>query len=212
MAAAHVPPTLRAGVFALVAVSLGASAHAIMAHAEVPAWALLAGGVGAFVPARIAAARGERGFASIAVTMAALQVVLHLLFCFAQQVGQSTQPGSDPTAMSGSAMPAGMKMPGMAGASGFPYLHVSGGMLLAHALAALACSWWLRRGEAAAHALVRSAAFRVRGIGIAVVWVLPPADRVPTRVRIPQRVAELRPQCLSSRTLARRGPPAPSSR
>ena len=228
MAAEPVLPTLRAAVFAVVCLGLGAGAHSLMAHAGIPAWALVIGGVGAFVPARVAAGRSERGLAAIAGCMAGLQVLLHLLFDYAQHAAQASTsaPASAATSsaagtMSSAAMPpgmpmSGMRMSGMADASAtgslqmgavhLSFLHMGGGMLLGHALAALVCSWWLRRGEAAVHALVRSAVFRLRVVRIVVAWILPPADRTPGRVRIAPYISILGSQWLRG-VLARRGPP-----
>lgn len=108
-------PTLRAAVFAAVCLGLGAGAHTLMTHAPIPVWAFGLGAVAAFVPARAAAARGERGFAAVLQFMGGLQVVLHLLFWYAQQVQAASTPGS---------------MPGMAGRSVCGPLEMSGGMLL----------------------------------------------------------------------------------
>lgn len=191
-------PTLRAAVFAAVCLGLGAGAHTLMTHAPIPVWAFGLGAVAAFVPARAAAARGERGFAAVLQFMGGLQVVLHLLFWYAQQVQAASTPGS---------------MPGMAGRSVCGPLEMSGGMLLGHALAALACAWWLRRGEAALHAITRRTLGRIRLlVRLVVAWVIPAADGAPGAVRAPSSaVVVLGSQWLRG-TLARRGPPLVFSR
>ncbi|MBR7834469.1 hypothetical protein KDL01_14435 [Actinospica durhamensis] len=238
MAAEPVLPTLRAAVFAGVCLGLGAGAHSLMAHAGIPAWALVLGGVGAFVPARVAAGRSERGLAAIAGCMAGLQVLLHLLFDYAQHAAQAASSvrvsdavssgavSSAASTVSSATVAPGMRMSAAqmaemadGSAAGSMHmgaldlgslhlgaLHLAGGMLLGHALAALVCSWWLRRGEAAVHALVRSAVFRLRVVRIVVAWILPPADRTPGRVQVSPYISVLGSQWLRG-VLARRGPP-----
>lgn len=195
--AGPVLPTLRAAVFAAVCLGLGAGAHTLMTHAPISAWALAIGAVAAFGPARVAAARGERGLVPILQFMGGLQIVLHLLFWYAQQVQAASAPGA---------------MAGMAGKSGAGPLDMSGGMLLGHALAALACAWWMRCGEAAVHGIARRALARLRVIvRVVAACVIPPADRVTGGACSAPRVAAVLGSQWLRGTLARRGPP-PSSR
>lgn len=206
MARDPVLPTLRAALFAALCLALGAGAHEAMSAGAIPAWALLIGGFGAFVPARYAAGRGEHGLLGISALMGVVQVGLHLLFCFAQQAGSARGVGAMPT-MPG--MPEGMPMPPMPG-MGAPASAAAGckggGMLLGHALAALACAWWLRRGEAALHAVIRSAVVRLSVTWAVAVLVLPPADRVPRPPRTRSRTRALR-SLWQRGIVARRGPP-----
>ena len=202
MAAEPVLPTLRAVVFAVVCLGLGAGAHTLMTHAGLPAWAWVLGAIAAYAPARVAAARRERGLAAIAGCMVGLQVALHVLFYYAQLLTQSTMPP-------GMRMSAGMRMSGMTEVSATGWLHLSSGMLLGHVLAALVCSWWLRCGEAAVHTLVRNAAFRLRAVWVVLAWIIPPADRTPGRVRLAPYSGILGPQWLRG-VIARRGPPLPA--
>ena len=183
-------PTLRAAVFAAVCLGLGVAAHRLMSGAAIPAWAMVLGGLGAYVPARFGTRR-ERGLVGILALMGVVQIALHLLFAFAQDAAVSaastastaTMPPSTSmwtaglhvpsgASMSGMAMPsvampgmsmsgaslrgmamAGMGMPGAGGA-----MRMGAGMLLGHVAAAVICAWWLRRGEAAVHRVVCSAA------------------------------------------------------
>ena len=171
MSHTSVVPALRAAVFTAVCVGLGAGAHQAMSQAPIPPWALVLGSIGVYASARLGARRGERSLTGITVLMGVLQVALHLLFDYAQHVQvASTSAVSAVSTMSGSMSGS---MPGMAmhgGSMPMPMstpspiqspdgaLQMSAGMLIAHALAALACAWWLRRGEAAIHAVARAAA------------------------------------------------------
>lgn len=166
MSNAPVVPVLRAAVFTAVCVGLSACAHQAMSQTPIPLWALALGSVGVYALARFGARRGERSLAEISLLMGALQVALHLLFDYAQHVqvaaaSASTMTGSMPgmampgAALPGSSMPMPMpvSMPSSGGAT-----QMGAGMLIAHVLAALTCAWWLRRGEAAVHAVSRTTA------------------------------------------------------
>lgn len=210
-------PELRAATFAAVCLGLGAGAHTMMSGAAIPTWALAVGGLLAYLPARYAAGRGERGLLGIAGLMGGLQVAFHVLFSIAQHTGGTAgSSGSMPgMAMSaGMKMPAGMPMPAAtAAAASTPVgLHMSSGMLLGHALAALVCAWWLRRGEAAVHALFRGAGgWIARHLVVPVLAVL---GFVPGESRFAPRLEPvalvLRSQWLLT-TRALRGPPASPS-
>lgn len=117
----------RAAVFAAVCVTLSASGHDLMSPTLVPGWALALAGLAVFAGALLLGRR-ERSLPAITAAMVAVQLASHELFTHAQPP----------------AMPA---MPGMAGGS-------AGGMLVAHLVAAAACAWWLRQGEAAAWSLL----------------------------------------------------------
>jgi hypothetical protein len=113
-------PTLRAAVFAAVCLGLGVTAHRLMSGAAIPAWAMVLGGFGAYVPARLGTRR-ERGLAGIIVLMGVAQVALHLLFAFAQDtaVAAATMPARMPmsapmSAMHGASSGSSASMPGMA--------------------------------------------------------------------------------------------------
>jgi hypothetical protein len=184
-------PAARAAVFAAVCLGLGVAAHRVMSQAPIPQWALVLGGIGVYVPARRGAGR-ERGLLGITLLMGVLQVGLHVLFAFAQHQAAASVQVSMP----------GMATPG-AGAGG----RMGVGMLVGHALAALVCAWWLRRGEAAVHAVARSAARWIVRWSVAPIRVLPFADR-GVRVVLPVEpvAVSLRSQwLLASRAL--RGPP-----
>jgi hypothetical protein len=183
-----------------------------MSGTAIPAWALVIGGAGAYLPARHAAGRGEGGLPVITGLMGGLQVAFHVLFCFAQHAAAAASGSA--TMPAGMRMPAGMSMPGAASATtsttAVLRLHAMGssstGMLLAHALAALMCAWWLRRGEAAAHAVIRCAAFRLSDVWIVTVFVSVPADRTSCLMGIAAPPRDLRSQWLRG-IPEQRGPP-----
>lgn len=219
MARESVLPELRAATFAAACLGLGAGAHLAMSGDAIPAWALVVGGIVSYLPARYAAGRGERGLLGIAGLMGGLQVALHLLFSYAQQAaGAAGGAGSMPgMAMpSGTGMPPGMSMPATTAsavaAAVTPHsdLHMSFSMLAAHALAALACAWWLRQGEAAVHAVIRGVSFWLGELWVVVVpTAIAPADRVLRPASTASRPRTLRSQWLRG-TLGVRGPPCPS--
>lgn len=132
-------------------------------------WAYLLGFAAVFGVSRAAVTR-ECGLAMIGALMGGAQAGLHVLFDAVQQA----------TAPAGGRAVAGA-MPGMA--HGHPAMvamapgtmHLTGGMLLAHTVAALVLAWWLRCGEAAVFALARALRLKV-----AAVWalLLRPSDEV----------------------------------
>jgi len=227
-------PTGRAAAFTAVCVLLAVAAHTWMSGASVPMWAVLAALPPVFATARLAAGR-ERSLGTILMLMGLDQTALHLLFGAAQQhaasmaavitspaaiivqlpsaplPGASTIPAVSPAMLA--AMP---NMPGMSGMTGASMtgaaaqMRMTPGMLAAHAVAALVCAWWLRRGEAAVHALVGTVAawiadrFRLPQPG-------PRPIAVGPRDRFRGIAPALPPIRLLRFALARRGPPLPLS-
>lgn len=178
-------PALRAATFSAVCLGLGVGAHRMMSGAAIPLWAMLFSTVSVYALARIGSGR-ERGLLGIAALIGALQIGLHVLFDYAQRVSAaeamsalakvmipsicrppvvSTPMTSGMSMPGGMAMPPGASMPMSGGTSAhatvaavMPGAHMSvTGMLLAHVLAAVLSAWLLHRGEAALHALARSA-------------------------------------------------------
>lgn len=149
-------PAVRAALFTAVCTGLAVAAHRAMSGAPIPPWAIVLGGIGVYAPARIGARR-ERGLAEITLMMGVLQVALHLLFAYAQDIETAAAccAGMSMPAGTSMSMPGSMTMP-MSGAG--DGMRMSAGMQLWHALAALVCAWWLRGGEAAVHALICGAA------------------------------------------------------
>lgn len=207
-----VVPTLRAAVFAAVCVALAETAHRLMSHGSVPFFASLAAFGAVFAAARLVVGR-ERGFVSISAAMLLMQAALHVWF-------NDVQGAVDARAVAGCA-----PMPSMAGMDpasmslcGDHYrwgltalLHTSNGMLLAHGVAALACAWWLRHGEAALFRLARAALLVLLDIVVAVRVVC-----APVAIVLPGQRGISRSACLAWRPkrltvlryqVARRGPP-----
>ena len=223
-------PNARAVVFATVCTFLAVAAHRLMSATGIPFAAEAFGAVAVFCFARIAAALGERGLASIGLLVGGSQIGLHLLFQAVQDSAGHvvsaavSMPVTMPVTASGSM--AGMSdMPGMADAvsgvsahgsmSGMSTGMTSGmtsGMTIAHILAAAVAAWWLRRGEAALFAVVERARVVVGASWRWVAWWLlgtlpvrsaPRAIRaVGTDVRRPAVVRALQ------FAVIRRGPPA----
>jgi hypothetical protein len=224
-------PTGRAAAFTAVCVLLAVAAHTWMSGANVPTWAVLAALAPVFATARLAAGR-ERSLGTILMLMGLDQTALHLLFGAAQQhaaamaavitspaaiivqlpsaplPGASTIPAVSPAAMAAMPSMPGMPSPmsGMGLSAAAAQMRMTPGMLAAHAVAALICAWWLRRGEATVHALV----------GAVAAWIadrfrLPQPGPRPVAVGLQGRVRGIAPALPPFRllrfALARRGPP-----
>ena len=208
-------PAVRAALFTAVCLGLGVAAHRAMSGTAIPPWAIVLGGIGVYTPARLGTRR-ERGLPEITLLMGVLQIALHLLFGYAQdQAASAAQASMSRMPMSGMSMPAGTSMSSMSMhgttmlmpmSSDGSVLRMGAGMLIGHALAALVCAWWLRRGEAAVHAVVRSAAHWIVEFVVVLVHVVP----VPVHGRVPLRAEPialaLRSQWLRT-VRALRGPP-----
>ena len=214
MSASPAVRSLRAAVFAAVCVLLAAAGHGLAMGDMPPLWADAAAFLVVFALGGALAGR-ERSLPGIGSAMLLTQAGLHLAFDAAHR---TTGPGrAHPLSM---AAPRGHTMATMPGHSmsathAHPAAHaatatahaVTTHAAVAHLLAALAASWWLRRGEAALWSLLRRAVTLLPGLGA---WwrrtPLPvpagPAPRVPADPEPPRRPA-LR------HAVSRRGPPAP---
>jgi hypothetical protein len=211
-------PAVRAAMFTAVCLGLGVAAHRAMSGAAIPPWAIVLGGIGVYALAKLGSRR-ERGLLEIALLMGVLQIALHLLFAYAQDIATTAECCVKMTtsmSMPGMSMPAGTSMPAtsmpgvtmstMSTAGAGPGMHMGAGMLLGHALAALVCAWWLRRGEAAVHSLVRGAAHWIVERFAVPVHAVPVEARRRVLLRVEPGALALRSQwLLVSRGL--RGPP-----
>lgn len=177
---------LRAALFAAVCVVLSATGHALQSTHPVPVRSLLVAFGLTWVLAWAVAGR-RRGAPSTGSGLAAVQLVMHLMFSTAQgQHGHAAHPGH-------------FGHQGQAAA-----LLPSGGMLLAHLGAAAVCGVWLARGERAFLRLARTAFAPLRPPFAAV--RLPVAPRPPRRR--PPRTGDRRgPGAVLAHALSRRGPP-----
>lgn len=200
MSASPAVKSLRAAVFAAVCVLLAAAGHGLAMGDMPPLWADAAGFLAVFALGWTLGKR-ERSLPGIGAAMLLTQAGLHLGFDAAHPVsGRSAMPGHTMAAMH---MHATASTP--AHAAALP--HLTAHATAAHLLAALAASWWLRRGEAALWSLLRRAGTLVPGL---VAWwcdtALPtPVDHAP---RVPTAPRPPRPTLLRH-ALRRRGPPVP---
>ncbi|MFI9250222.1 hypothetical protein [Streptomyces sp. NPDC053069] len=195
MSASPAVRALRAAVFAAVCVLLAAAGHGLAMGAMPPLWADAAGFLAVFALGWVLGGR-ERSLPGIGAATLLTQAGLHLGF-------DAARPGFGTAHMAA--------MPGHTMAAMHTHAqvtaHLTGHATAAHVLAALAASWWLRRGEAALWSLLRRAATLVPGL---FAWwrgsPLPaPAGAAP---RVPVAPAPPRPALLRH-AVSRRGPPAP---
>lgn len=176
-------PNARAVVFATVCTFLAVAAHRLMSATGIPFAAEAFGAVAVFCFARIAAALGERGLASIGLLVGGSQIGLHLLFQAVQDSAghaASVAALTSSSAASGS-MPGMGDMPGMVDSVSGVSAHgsmsgmttgMTSGMTIAHIIAAAVTAWWLRRGEAALFAVVERARAVVGASWRLVAWWL----------------------------------------
>ncbi|MFG2960664.1 hypothetical protein ACGF5O_43955 [Streptomyces sp. NPDC048291] len=224
MSASPAVRSLRAAVFAAVCVLLAAAGHGLAMGDLPPLWADAAGFVTVFVLGRALAGR-ERGLPEIGVGMLLTQAGLHFGFDAARAVTPAASAPAVTMAhmrMHGQAM-AGMSgmgvmggMTGVAGRAGvrgavqsYPHVHVlSAHATLAHVVAALVASWWLRRGEAALWSLLRRTAALVPGL--AAWWHDAPLPAPADGPRLaPAAPIRPRPLLALRHAVSRRGPPNP---
>ncbi|MGP3937690.1 MFS transporter [Nonomuraea sp. KM88] len=165
----------RTTVFAVVCLGLGVAAH-VLGGAPVPAPAA-AGGLAVALVAAYALAGRERSITVILPLLAALQVVMHVLF----SMSHAATPHQ----------PAGHLHSGLV-----PDL----GMLVAHGWAVAMTALWLARGEAALWSLLRRLVVR-----LLVIW-LPPLTTPFSTPLWTAEPRELRPAVLRH-VVSRRGPP-----
>jgi len=182
---------LRAAVFAVMCVMLAVAAHRLAMGAAPPLWAEGWGFLGVLAVACPLCGR-ERSLVGIGGAMVAVQVALHVAFDAAQ------------------AHQAAVSMPGMpmSGEHGTHPLTVHAAA--AHLLAALAASWWLRRGESAFWSLLRRRAAML--VPALTAWWSAHQVRVP-RIPRPGRPRSRHrpvPQPLLRHAVCRRGPPVPA--
>ncbi|MFF7971412.1 hypothetical protein [Streptomyces sp. NPDC007905] len=204
MSASPAVRSLRAAVFAAVCVLLAAAGHGLAMGDMPPLWADGAG-FGAVFALGWALGGRERALPGIGAAMLVTQAGLHLAFGAAHR---AAGPGRA-QAMHMASMP-GHTMPGHAMATMHAHAmpHATAAQAtLAHLLAALVASWWLRRGEAALWSLLRRAVALVPGL---VAWwrdaPLPaPAGQTSSAPSDPEPSRHP----LLWHAVSRRGPPLP---
>lgn len=194
------PPlrALRAALFAALCVTLSATSHVLLSRMPLPL-TTVAGAYGAVFAAAYALGGRERGFGAIAALLVPLELAADTAFT----VGQATcyGPGGGPVTGSWRALTCHGGEIGAAGSahSASPWL-----LLGVHLAVGLAASWWLRRGEAALHRVLRTA-FRPLAVAMAALRT-PPFRPVPRHARA--AVAAPAPALpLLAHSVVRRGPP-----
>ncbi|MFK0286984.1 hypothetical protein ACIQVL_41865 [Streptomyces sp. NPDC090499] len=212
MSASPAVRSLRAAVFAAVCVLLAAAGHGLAMGDMPPLWADAAGFVAVFVLGRALAGR-ERGLPEIGIGMLLTQAGLHFGFGAARALTPAASAPAVPMAhmrMHGQVMTGMAHMPGMRGvAQQHPHIHVlTAHATLAHVVAALVASWWLRRGEAALWSLLRRTAALVPGL--AAWWHDAPLPAPAGGPRLaPAAPIRPRPLLALRHAVSRRGPPNP---
>ncbi|QJT05172.1 hypothetical protein G9272_36755 [Streptomyces asoensis] len=205
MSASPAVRSLRAAVFAAVCVLLAAAGHGLATGDTPPPWADGAGFLAVFAAGWLLGAR-ERALPGIGAAMLATQAGLHVAFDAARsRTAVQTMPAMPMTSAHG------MHAYGMHAHSMHLHAHTVTAMTphatAAHVLAALAASWWLRRGEAALWSLLRWAVAFLPGL--AAWWrgtpAPPPVPSVHPAAPAPVPLRQL----LLRHAVSRRGPPAP---
>lgn len=193
----------RAAAFAAVCVLLAVFGHALGSQSALPA-ATVAEAWCALSALACCATGRERGLPAIAGFMLATQALLHPWF----QTAQVARPAARCVAVVD--LPSGLSVPALCG-GGAPGWALNSTVLAAYLLAALACAWWLRRGEAAVFAVARLAL----ALGHALLGSLAVVDGVvppPAVRRTGRRYREWDgPRALAAGAclaVVRRGPPA----
>lgn len=177
MSASPAVRSLRAAVFAAVCVLLAAAGHGLATGDTPPLWADGAAFLAVFAVGWLLAAR-ERALPGIGAAVLATQAGLHVAFDAARsRTAAQTMPAMPMTSAHG--MHAhGMQL----------HAHTASAMTAhataAHVLAALAASWWLRRGEAALWSLLRWAVAFLPGLAA---WWRGTPSHCPCRRSTPPR-------------------------
>lgn len=218
---------LRAALFAALCVTLSSTSHVLMAKAPLPLPAVAGAFAAVFALAYLVTARPECGFWTLAGLMVPLELAVDTLLTSGQQAcyGPSGGPvtGSwrsfneaflchgghvGPSAATPlAAVPGGAEAAARMPSSALPWL-----LLAVHVSVGLLAAWWLRRGEAALHRVLRTvgvAAFRP--LLFAVAAVRGALTAAPRRVRPAARssAAGAATARWLQHAVVRRGPPVP---
>ncbi|WP_328912880.1 MULTISPECIES: hypothetical protein [unclassified Streptomyces] len=209
----------RAALFAALCVTLSSTSHVLMARTPLPLTAVAGAFAAAFALAYVVLGRRERGFWPIAALMVPLELAVDTLFTSGQQACYGPSGGpvtgswrSFHEAVFCNGGDVGGQLSAVPGASLAPEMPSSAApwlLLGVHVAVGLLASWWLRRGEAALHRVLRAvgaAAFRPLLFAVAARTVRAAAPR-----RVRPATARTAAGALSARPLlhavVRRGPP-----
>ncbi len=201
---------MRTAVLAAVCVLLAVLGHVLASPTLLPQTAAAQAWCALFAAGYLFTGR-ERSLPAIAAFVLATQLVLHLWFATAQAPYSSS---SRCVAVAG--LPPGLTVPGVCGGA-VPSWAISPLMLILHLVCVLLCAWWLRRGEAAYHAVGRVVRVLIAcgrvllSVGIALLRRIVPLGRP----RPPKPIGHDEPTraSLGARLpVVRRGPPLRSRR
>ncbi|MFF2062830.1 hypothetical protein ACFVWZ_13715 [Streptomyces sp. NPDC058200] len=196
----------RAAVFSGVCVVTTALGHAMAGGQQVTPGAL----VGAFLLVVVLVCSlplGEQGPCTVLGATAGVQLGLHVFFSFLLEAAPGD--GAPPVPLAGHAhtMAADRAQTLTDGLGPAGHAHLSGGMVAAHIVAALACGLWLWRGEAALFGVLRLLRYALPG-PLARKFALPRPLRLPELPRLPVPVCLREPATvLLQYAMPRRGPP-----
>ncbi|MER6961824.1 hypothetical protein [Streptomyces sp. NPDC000618] len=216
MSASPAVRSLRAAVFAAVCVLLAAAGHGLAMGDAPPPWADGAGFLAVFAAGWLLGAR-ERSLPGIGAAMLVTQAGLHIAF---DAAARSRAAARTMPAMSRTSAHHGPHLYAHTHTHAYTHAHMAMAMTphtatampphatAAHVLAALAASWWLRRGEAALWSLLRWAVAFLPGL--AAWWrdarvPPPPVPSVRSAAPAPGPARQL----LLRHAVSRRGPPPP---
>lgn len=202
---------LRAACFAALCVTLSATAHILLSREPLPLATTAGAAVGVFAVAYALGGR-ERGYWPIAGLLVPLELAVDTLFTAGQQTCYGPAGGpvtgswrSINEALACHGGDVGGPLAGAAGGTGHsasPWL-----LLVVHVAVGLAAAWWLRRGEAALHGLLRTV-FRPLIVAVAVAAFRGAVRPRPTARRSVPAAAAAPALPLLLHTVVRRGPPA----
>jgi hypothetical protein len=190
---------LRAALFAALCVTLSVTSHVLLSRMPLPL-TTVAGAYAVVFGAAYALGGRERGYWAIAALLVPLELAADTAFT----AGQATcyGPGGGPVTGSWRALTChgaevGAPAPGH---SASPWL-----LLAVHITVGLGASWWLRRGEAALHRILRTA---FRPLAVALAALRTPMYARPATRHAHASVAATAPALpLLAHSVVRRGPP-----
>lgn len=218
---------LRAALFAALCVTLSSTSHVLMAKAPLPLSAVAGSFAVVFALAYLVTARPECGFRTLAALMVPLELAVDTLLTAGRQTCYGPAGGpvtgswrsfneaflchgghvGPPPATSLVAVPASAEAAARIQTSALPWL-----LLAAHVSVGLLASWWLRRGEAALHRVLRSVAIAAfRPLLFAAAAARAALTAPPRRVGPAARSAAAGPSAARrlGHAVVRRGPPVP---
>lgn len=148
----RVPRAVRSALFAVVCVGVGATLHGVAGGCPAT-WTGVGLGLAAVWLAAWSGLARERSWSALTVGLGIAQVGLHLLFSGLESVAATAHATA--LAVANPAATAMPDMPGMVMQHPNPY-SAALTMITAHALAVVACGWWLGQGERDFFALCRA--------------------------------------------------------